>query len=199
MSQYSAGTVTVTNGSAVVTGSGTSWSSLSAGDLFSIKNSGVYYVVASVDSATQITLSSNYAGVTASGQLYTISTSFTPIFGIAYPEQGDIDTATILKRAISQLETLIKQAISPAYEEIATSKTLAASERGKVLKATGTTTLVLPPISGVEDGWSVWLDPNGNTVTIDPNGAETVNGSGTYAATEFLRLIKISGSWRTVG
>ena len=78
MSQYSTGTVSINNGSATVTGSGTLWASnVSAADSFTIAGDGVMYDVASVDSDTQITLSVNYAGVTASGAVYAIGTSFT--------------------------------------------------------------------------------------------------------------------------
>lgn len=69
---YNTGTVSTTNGSKTVTGSGTTWNTLvDAGMLFKI--SGRYYVVASVDSVTQITLRDAYEGSTASGQAYTLS------------------------------------------------------------------------------------------------------------------------------
>jgi len=202
MSQYTAGTVTVTNGSAVVTGSGTSWSTkATAGDVFSVKNSGIYYVVGSVDSDTQITLTANYAGVTASSQLYAISTSFTSIYAIPYPEQGDIDTATILKRAIADIESLFKQALSPPYEEVSSgTETMVVGDRGKVIKATGTCTIALPATSGLEDGWSFWLDPNGQTVTVDPNASETIDGGSTITPSTLVRVIKTgSGAWKSVG
>jgi len=202
MSQYTAGTVAVTNGSAVVTGTSTSWSTkVSAGDLFSIKNSGIYYVVSSVDSDTQITLAANYGGTTGSGLLYAATTSFTSIFGIPYPEQGDIDTATILKRAISDMETLFKQALSPSYEEISSgTENMVVGDRGKVIKAFGAFSLVLPDTSALEDGWSFWLDGNGYTVTVDPYASELIDGGASLGVTSFVRIIKTSsGNWDTVG
>lgn len=73
---YITGTVTTTNGSPTITGSGTSW-------LNSIPNSGAYfqesgattaYPIASVDSDTQITLASNYACTACgAGKSYTIA------------------------------------------------------------------------------------------------------------------------------
>lgn len=71
-SKYSTGTVSVTNGSATVTGSGTSWAAnLAAGDFICLRGLGKgYYEIQSVDSDTQITLTSNYAGTTESGQSY---------------------------------------------------------------------------------------------------------------------------------
>jgi hypothetical protein len=72
-----AGTVTVTNGSAVVGGAGTSWlSEVSPGDVFFLASaSSSRYTVQSVDSDEQITLSANYAGITGSGKTYYILTA----------------------------------------------------------------------------------------------------------------------------
>jgi hypothetical protein len=65
------GTIAVTNGSATVTGTSTTFTSIgiAAGDKVSILD--VIYTVSSVDSATQITLTANYAGTNGSGLAYT--------------------------------------------------------------------------------------------------------------------------------
>lgn len=83
--RYETGTVDVTNGSAVVTGTGTAWTSsdLKAGDFFHAGATGqteltaVWYEIASVDSDTQITLTTNYAEATQSGIAYTARLTFT--------------------------------------------------------------------------------------------------------------------------
>lgn len=71
---YNTGTIAVTNGSATVTGTGTTWSSnLKAGDYITIGAYAVastWYEIQSVDSDTQITLASNYAESTDSGISY---------------------------------------------------------------------------------------------------------------------------------
>ncbi len=106
MAQYKTGTVSVTNGSATVTGSGTLWSGeIAAGDLFTIVGDNAWYEVASVGSNTSITLSANYAGTTGSGQSYAISRDFTTRLGLPYPQKGDIETASIIKRAFEQIDT----------------------------------------------------------------------------------------------
>lgn len=66
------GTVGVTNGSAVVTGDGTNWTStLSPGDVFFVATATQSrYAVQSVDSDTQITLSAPFAGSTETGKSY---------------------------------------------------------------------------------------------------------------------------------
>ncbi|MFX2553294.1 tail fiber domain-containing protein [Enterobacter roggenkampii] len=66
----SAGTITLTNGSAIVGGSGTSFATeLAAGDFIVSTVGGVPYTlpVKTVDSNTQLTLVSNYTGPTQSG------------------------------------------------------------------------------------------------------------------------------------
>ena len=66
----SAGTITLTNGSAIVSGSGTSFTTeLAAGDFIVSTVGGVPYTlpVKTVDSGTQLTLVSNFTGPTQSG------------------------------------------------------------------------------------------------------------------------------------
>lgn len=72
MAWISTGTVSVTNGSAAVTGSGTSWAgTVQAGWAF-IGPDGEVYEISEVGSATEITLAIAFNGSTASGQAYTI-------------------------------------------------------------------------------------------------------------------------------
>lgn len=67
---YDTGTIAVTNGSATVTGTGTSWVGvLRAGWLISLPN-GELVAVAAVVSATELTLVSDYTGTTQTGQAY---------------------------------------------------------------------------------------------------------------------------------
>lgn len=72
---YSVGTISVTNGSAIVTGAGTTWvGNVVAGNLVTMPNGG-RYVVQTVDTNGQITLTIAYAGATASAQIYYIITA----------------------------------------------------------------------------------------------------------------------------
>lgn len=68
----STGTITVTNGSASVTGSGTLFATnfVGANDILVV--GGAMYVVKSVTSDTALTLTQPYAGTTASGKSYDI-------------------------------------------------------------------------------------------------------------------------------
>ena len=77
MAQYKAGTATVVNGSAVVSGSGTQWlANVQAGDSFVMAGVSLVYDVASVDSDTQLTLTAPYGGTGKTGA-YAIQRDFT--------------------------------------------------------------------------------------------------------------------------
>lgn len=63
------GTISVTNGSASVTGSGTNFTGqLAVGDMVRVDADGNWYKVLSIGSNTALTLTANYTGTTASGQ-----------------------------------------------------------------------------------------------------------------------------------
>ena len=73
MAWHKTGSISVTNGSAAVYGSGTSWVDsgvLNAGDIISINS--VLYEILSIQSNTQLTLATNYLASTASGVAYAI-------------------------------------------------------------------------------------------------------------------------------
>jgi hypothetical protein len=76
---YSAGTVSATNGSWLVTGSGTSWQdpAVNCGRGDRINIDGTDYTILTVTSSTQLRLSSVFTGTSGSGKAYTISRKFT--------------------------------------------------------------------------------------------------------------------------
>jgi len=72
MAWYAAGTIAVTNGSAAVVGTGTSFvDNVKAGDALRGPDERLYQI-ASVNSSTSLTLARNYAGASAAGQAYEI-------------------------------------------------------------------------------------------------------------------------------
>jgi hypothetical protein len=71
---YNTGSVSATNGSVIVTGSvGVDWKGANRGRGDRIQIDGVNYTILSVDSPTQLTLTSAFTGGTGSGKAYTIS------------------------------------------------------------------------------------------------------------------------------
>ena len=81
MTKYTDGSVAVTNGSAVVTGTNTSFAAAMVGRFFKITDTndqgdGMYYKIATFTSATSITLENVYEGSTLTGVTYEIDQAF---------------------------------------------------------------------------------------------------------------------------
>lgn len=71
---YTTGTVSVTQGSTTVTGSGTTWNTLvDAGMFLQVGGSGRYYVVKSITDTTHLELTEAYEGSTGAGNAYVLS------------------------------------------------------------------------------------------------------------------------------
>lgn len=101
--EYADGTVTVTNGSATVTGSGTSWQTrgiyggagtFGTGNWFKGPD-GTWYEIDDVASDTSLTLASNYAGGSQSGASYTIRRTFNLREADSFPEAHFLYTVRI--------------------------------------------------------------------------------------------------------
>ena len=106
MSQYSVGTVSFVNNSAVVVGAGTQWSTqLAANQLFALKGSTIWYQILSIQSDTQLTLTSVYAGPTAAAQSYVAQRDFTATRNYPTPTFGDVQSASLIANTMLQLET----------------------------------------------------------------------------------------------
>ena len=110
MSQISTGTVFVQNGNATVEGNDTQFvtDGVSVGDLFIPEESLVSYEVASITNEVELQLTAPYRGTTIEGADYVIHTSFTPNKSYPFPETGDFETATIVKRAIKEIDSDIE-------------------------------------------------------------------------------------------
>lgn len=109
MAQYRIGAVSVTQGSQTVVGVGTAFvGNATAGDLFTLHDSGVFYEVASVIDDTHLELSANYAGDTAASQSYIICTGFTPNFNIPEISGGDLNWPDVLTRSLRRIDQVLK-------------------------------------------------------------------------------------------
>ena len=75
------------------------------GDLFSVEDQGVPYTVASVTNSSTLDLSANYAEAADNYAQGYVSSSFTPVHGLAYTEVGDTDAVTMSKHMATQLDT----------------------------------------------------------------------------------------------
>jgi hypothetical protein len=68
-----AGTISVTNGSPIVTGFNTNWTSAMADAVLQLNGEATVYTIVSVVSPTKLVLSRNYSGASRSGALYAVS------------------------------------------------------------------------------------------------------------------------------
>ena len=111
MAQYQVGTASVTQGTNIVTGVGTSWlSKVSVGDTFKVYGVAAIYGIISVDSDTQIKISPNYAGISVAGSSYQLTTDWTPNLGLAEIHAGDSEFAFHLtQEVIRKLDARIGQ------------------------------------------------------------------------------------------
>lgn len=126
MKEYTIGTAAVTNGSTTVTGTGTQFSSnVVAGQYFRVDtigqgDSSKWYSIATVNSATQLTLSSAYLDGAESGVEYTVCsapTAFPPEFhefilyeaaSVAVGSAADSNTQIMISRRSDVLSRLNK-------------------------------------------------------------------------------------------
>ncbi len=108
MSQYTFGSVSVTNGSAVVTGTSTEFTAnVDPGDTFKVIEDDVFYYIASVDSDTQITLTSTYQGATKPNVPYLINKDFSANLGLYLPNKDDKEPSFGLADNFNKLDNVV--------------------------------------------------------------------------------------------
>jgi hypothetical protein len=73
-------------------------------------------------------------------------------------------------------------ALGGQAQALTSATTLAASDRGKSILASGTWTLGLPAVAAAGSGWSILIANTGSgTITLDGSGAQTIDGAATVA------------------
>lgn len=114
MAQYRIGTVDVTSGSPVVQGFNTLWlANVGQGDVFVVRDGGVSYEVGSVDSNTQLTLTAPWAGPSLLNTTYGITRDFSPTRNYPLITRQDIETASIMRRALLKIDDDVYEATGP--------------------------------------------------------------------------------------
>lgn len=154
--QITSGTVSLTNGSPIVVGSGVDWSLVNTSSIIIV--SGVPYAIQAVDAENdELTLSADWAGTTASGVSYVIVRDFTTNHSLPMLNPGDLEAAAIFSRAMTLIDKLLATigGASPggASAEVLISKTghgflvgnvLTQDATGWVLAASATSTKRTP-------------------------------------------------------
>jgi hypothetical protein len=91
--------------------------------------------------------------------------------------------------AIQQLMADQANAITKVVDKTGT-YTAVKADFNQMIRATGTLTLNLTAAATLTAGWCLWVKADGGAITIDPAGAELINGAAT--------LVVADGSWALV-
>lgn len=184
MAQYQVGTVDITNGSTTVVGHGTEWLTYAdIGYSFKIDRENVLYQIAIINSDTNITLVSNYAGATRTGKNYQITVDYTPNYELEEWWAGDRDIEYhITNGTIREIDTLLKRAIEKPTVEYKTDSysVVLSTDMGKVIlmDSTANKTFTLPSVDEDDIGVMVSLGKLGaGSVTITTSDSDKINGT----------------------
>lgn len=186
---YSTGTVSVANGATTVTGVGTAWlSAVAADDVF--RRAGLTVRIASVDSDTQITLAEDWPGTTLSGSAYEIAIVYDgPEFQLKSRQIWDeLTTASVVTK-------------SGAFTiSVGDNRSLFLCDASSAAFTAG---IVSAATAGENFTVSIKkTDSSSNAITIDPSGAETIDGATTFvldAQYEEIKLQSDGSNWHAVG
>lgn len=81
--------------------------------------------------------------------------------------------------AIQQLMADQASALTRHVVKVAGSYTALSADYNQFWRATGAVTVNLTAAATLTDGWRLWVKADGGAVTVDPNGAELINGAAT--------------------
>lgn len=176
---YSTGTITVTNGSATVTGGGGAdffTAGILAGHRLIVTADGISYTVAAdatAGSPQQLTLSAPYRGTSVTTPVggYSIIRSFTGNFGIPLIFAGDANTATINQTQMDRIDSLLGGAINIGASGTLAGRAAFDNENVNfVYYATDVNLLYI--LLTVPGGWSSGFTPFG----AGPEGPQGIQG-----------------------
>ncbi len=93
--------------------------------------------------------------------------------------------------AISNVDNVIRQmaadsasAITRHVTKALGSYTPVKTDHNQLWRATGAVTLNLTAAATLTDGWALWVKADGGAITVDPSGAETINGAATLVVAD---------------
>jgi len=195
LSQYQVGTVQLTNGSQAVVGTGTAFlANAHAGDILTVQGENAWYDIGSVTNDTQITLVQPYVGTSGSGKVYVISSSFTPNAGLPYPEQNDVETASLFKRAMLYVESLFTGRLVKSVAGNLNVTLTAVECRNRKLQFNGLLTgNIIVYVPAKERAWVVFNNTSGiftlTVKTLAGSGVAVTQGTHAQLACDGLNVI----------
>ena len=105
---YKKGTITITNGSWIVDGTGTKWlKRVDPGDVLYVDGSDKPYYIAAVGSDTKLYLSAAFAEGAKTDVTYAAVADFSKVYSIPTPRSQDVRKASVLKRSINKIDSLL--------------------------------------------------------------------------------------------
>lgn len=169
---YTIGTVTVTNNSNSVLGSGTEWLAyVSVGYSFSVRGDPAVYTVGAVVSDGEITLTAPYGGTSVIGALYQIATNFTPNLGLYEISFSDKDWPTHLTQGvIRKLDSYVAVSVITLS---ASAYTFTASDYINTIIGYGNNRITLPSASVTRT--LRFKQASSGTMTIGRIGSDTID------------------------
>ncbi|MEA1651847.1 hypothetical protein UAJ10_22885 [Nitrospirillum sp. BR 11164] len=127
MTQYTTGTITLTNGSATVTGMGTVWlANLAPGALLTVSEDDPVAVVAAVTADGSLTLETPWPGASYTNTAYEAVRDFDPSTGAPLLSHGLRNTNVVVNRAILALGKQTATAVN-AYVNVQAAQAAAAT------------------------------------------------------------------------
>ncbi len=185
---YREGTVSVTNGSKIVTGSDTYWLSagLHAGDIFSLDGVTDYEIDA-VSSNTQLTLTTAYSGSSSSGESYSIVRNFTATL----PAEIAAKTAGLIGDFTKYIDTDMQSIHGKSAYEVAKANGYVGTEAQWLESITA---YGLAKSQGYTGTLAQWLS------SLKGDSAYTVAVGNGYSGTEaeWLESLKADNEWTTL-
>lgn len=179
------GTVAATNGSPVVTGTGTSWQTWNRGRGDVITINAVNYMVLRVDSQTQLQLATPFTGPTGSGKTYALARQFTTLAAWETCISGG--ACTYFPVASADLVADNRTEIGIAYKDSVFTLTSTFAISQSTTDATHRILLTADPgnrHNGVP----------GAGVVVNNNGSNEIDVRDSNVTVEWLELIGASGS-----
>ena len=166
MSQYQTGTIVTEQGTPKVSGESTEWlANVAIGDVFKVSGVNATYTVGLISTDTTLSLTSNYAGTSVSGESYQIIRDFTDNYNIPEVWVGDKDWPYHLTqglRIIDQYLTGGKQTVVDQGEVTTFNMVVTDLNKIHLLQNSGEAVINLPSVDSDDIGSGVEFRKKGS-------------------------------------
>jgi len=194
MAMYTSGSVTIYVGSTAVVGNGTAFNTyVSTGDLFKLRSESAFYDVATVNSATRLTLSASYAnstystGATLAAMPYQVVTDFTPNY--SFPEIGINDTN--FQHIYTKAMRMVDSSLDNVDKVVSKTTNYTVAENNLVIFASNTISIT---VASATKKWRTSICNNGSgVITATSPGSDTIEGNVSIRLTKQYDTVSLVG------